>query len=180
MSRSSGIKLTKLQRHQLTQLSQTTKEACEYRSARGLLLRGEGQSASQVACQLGVTPKQVFVWWRHFRLEGISGLRVKKASGRPAKQKEQAKKLLPVLLKQDPQAVGYLKGRWVLRDLAKALANAGVTLHFTGVHRALKELDIKLIQPQLRAPGSIQKNYRKRREIARYRRIAPALLKKRS
>ena len=180
MSRLIGIKLTKQQQQQLTQLSQTTKDVREYRATRGLLMRSEGQSAHQVASQLGVTPKQVFVWWRHFRQQAVSRLRVKKASGRPAKQKEQAKKLLPGLLKQDPQSLGYLKGRWVLRDLARELSQAGVTLHFSSVHRVLKELGIKLIQPQLRAPGSIKKNYRKRQEIARYRRIAPALLKKRS
>lgn len=178
MSKSSGIKLTKPQQQQLAKLSQMTKDAREYRAARGLLLRGEGQSAHQVASQLGVTPKQVFVWWRHFRQQGISGLQVKKATGRPSRKKAQAKQLLPGLLKQDPPSLGYLKGRWVLRDLARELSKAGVTLHFSGVHRALKELDIKLIQPQLRAPGSIHKNYRKRQEIARYRRIAPALEKK--
>lgn len=178
MRRSIGIKLTKLQQQQLTALSQTTKDAREYRAARGLLLRGDGQSAHQVAIQLGVTPKQVFVWWRHFRDQGVSGLRVKKARGRPDRQKMQAKQLLPALLKQDPQKLGYLKGRWVLRDLSRELAKSGIPLHYTGVHRALKELDVKLTQPQLRAPGSIRKNYRKRQEIARYRRIAPALLKK--
>lgn len=178
MGRSSGIKLTKAQQRQLTTLSQTTKDAREYRASRGLLLRGEGQSAEQVASQLGVTPKQVFVWWRHFRQQGVSGLRVKKATGRPSRKKAQAKQLLPALLKQDPQSRGYLKGRWVLRDLARELSKAGVTMHFSGVHQALKELDVQLIQPQLRAPGSLEKNCRKRREIARYRRIAPALEKK--
>jgi hypothetical protein len=66
----------------------------------------------------------------------------------------------------------------VLRDISRELKKEGIDLHYTGVHRILGDLGIVLKSPKLRAPGSIRKNYRKRAEIRRYKRVAGALLKK--
>jgi len=40
--------------------------------------------------------------------------------------KSRAEKFIPKLLKEDPQAFGYLKGRWVYRDIARELNKEGV------------------------------------------------------
>lgn len=178
MAMSPGIFLSKTNRLELEKFSNEAKNKREYRASRGVLLRGEGKPAKEVGRQLGTTQKQVFVWCRKFREDGIKGLLVKKQTGRPAKQKNQAKKIIPDLIKKDPQLFGYLKGRWVLRDISRELKKEGIELHYTGVRRALNELGFGLKQPKLRAQGSLHKNYRKRREVANYRRIAPALLKK--
>ena len=84
------------------------------------------------------------------------------------------------IIDEDPQAFGYLKGRWVLRDISRQLQKEGIEMHWTSVARMLDELKIGLASPKLRAPGSIKKNYAKRAEVRRYKRIAPALLKKTS
>jgi len=177
---SPGIVLSKSSRRQLERFSGETKDKREYRAARGVLLRGDGKAAEEVGRQLGVTRKQVFIWCRKFRLHGVEALRVRKQTGRPAHEGNKAKGIIPQLLDKDPQAFGYLKGRWVLRDIARELKKEGIELHYTGVRRVLNELGIKLKQPKLRAPGSLKRDYRKRKEIANYRRIAPALLKKAS
>ena len=83
------------------------------------------------------------------------------------------------MLKQDPQNCGFLKGKWVLRDISLHLKKEGINLNYTGVRRALSDLDIIQKMPKLRAQGSIIKNYKKREEIRRYKQIAAALLKKR-
>lgn len=178
MAMSSGIVLSSSSRRQLERFSRETKDKREYRAARGVLLRGDGKAAGEVGRQLGVTRKQVFIWCRKFRSGGTEGLRVRKQTGRPAREKTAAKRIIPDLIRKDPQAFGYLKGRWVLRDIAQELRKEGIELHYTGVRRALSELGIKLKQPKLRAPGSLKRDYRKRRQIENYRRIAPALLKK--
>ena len=157
-----------------------TKDKREYRAASGILLRAEGKKAEDVASHLGVTIKQVFAWTRFFRAKGIAGLHMKKPTGRKPIKARIAKKILPSLLSKDPQAFGYLKGRWVLRDIAKELRKEGVQLDFSSVHRILHDIGIVLKSPKMRAPGSVQKNYRKRTQIRNYKRAASMLLKKRS
>lgn len=179
MGRRPDFSLTGAQQRQLRQFMAQTNDKREYRAADGLLLRAEGKSADDVACRLCVTIKQVFVWTRKFRSTGIAGLRMKKSTGRKATKADAAKPIITKIIDEDPQAFGYLKGRWVLRDISRELKKEGIDMHWTSVARMLKELDIGLKSPRLRAPGSIKKNCRKREEIKGYKRIAPALLKKR-
>lgn len=179
MGRRPDFSLTNTQQHQLRQFMAQTNDKREYRAADGLLLRVEGKSADAVAHRLGVTIKQVFVWTRRFRSTGITGLSMKKSTGRKTTKADAAKPIIRKLIDKDPQLFGYLKGRWVLRDISRELKKEGIDMHWTSVSRMLDELDIRLKSPRLRALGSIKKNYHKREEIRRYKRIAPALLKKR-
>jgi len=180
MAMHAGIKLAKGERRVLKKLMQTAKEKREYRAAVGILLRGEGHAADSVARKLGVTIKQVFVWCQKFRTGGIEALRVRKQPGRPPRAGDKAKQRIPWILKRDPQAFGYLKGRWVLRDIARQLKKEGISLHYSSVHRVLGDLGIVRKSPRLRARGSLEKDYRKREEVRRYKQVAAALLKKES
>jgi transposase len=157
-----------------------TKNKHEFRAAQGLLSRSERKSAEEIAINVGVTEKQVFVWTRKFRAEGVNGLRVKKQTGRPPTKALTAKPRIEELIDEDPQAFGYLKGRWVLRDIARELKKEGIGVHYSSVYRILDDVGIKLKSPKLRAPGSIKKNYYKREQVRHYKRIAPALSKKNS
>ena len=174
MGRHAGIQLSDREEKSLRSFMSKTKDKREYRAASGILLRAERKSADDVARHFGVTRKQVFSWTRFFRAKGVAGLRMKNPTGRTPKKARQAKKIIPTLLQQDPQAFGYLKGRWVLRDIAKELHKEGISIDFSSVHRILRDLGIGLKSPKMRAPGSIHKNYRKRAEIRNYKRIAPA------
>lgn len=180
MSRQAGIKLPQSQRKALLTFMNSVKDKREYRAALGILLRDEGKTVEYIANKLGVTMKQVFMWWRKFQTFGVDGLRVKKQTGRPARQGKMAKETIPKLLKHDPQAFGFLKGKWVLRDISKQLKKEGIILHYSGVHRVLFDLGIKQKSPKLRAPGSLKKDYQKREEIRHYKQVAAALLKKES
>ena len=157
MRTNSGILLSPTKQRQLKQFIKKVKDKREYRAAMGILMRGKGKSASEVSRELGVTKKQVFMWCRKFSEDGVDGLRVKKQTGRPAYEGVKAKKIIPQLIKRDPQLFGFLKGRWVLRDISRELEKEGVNLHYTGVRRALNDLGIVLKIPKLRAPGSIKK-----------------------
>ena len=178
MVRLAGIKLSTEKKKILKKFMQKAKDKREYRAALGILIRAEGKSADDTARKLGVTIKQVFMWCRKFREGGSGALQVKKQSGRPAREGKKAKQILPQLLKKDPQAFGFLKGRWVLRDISRTLKKEGISLHYSSVHRVLKDLNIVRKTPKLRALGSLKKNYRKREELRRYKQVAAALLKK--
>jgi|SRR3989344_1999636 len=178
MARQAGIKLTSKQRNILRKFMEDAKDKREYRAAFGILLRAERKPAEYVAQKLGVTRKQVFAWCRKFKTEGVRALHPRKQTGRPAKEGMKAKKAIPMLLKHDPQSFGFLKGRWVLRDISKALKQENINLHYSGVHRVLAELSIVQKSPKLRAQGSLKKNYQKREELRRYKQISAALLKK--
>lgn len=179
MGRKAGLRLSMREKKVLNKFMRVAKDAREYRAALGILLRAEKKSAEEVGKKLGVTIKQVFMWCRKFKEHGVSGLKVKKQTGRIPRAKNKAKEALPQLLNQDPQSFGFLKGKWVLRDISKQLKKEGINLNYTGVRRALSDLGIVQKMPTLRAPGSIIKNYKKREEIRRYKLIAAALLKKR-
>jgi len=179
MGRRPDFSLTSTQQRKLRQFMAQTNNKREYRAADGLLLRAEGKSADDVAHRLGVTIKQVFMWTRRFRSTGVDGLHMKKSTGRKTTKADAAKPLIAKFIDKDPQAFGYLKGLWVLRDIARELKKEGIPMHYSSVYRMLEDLGIGLKSPRLRALGSIKKNYRKREEIRRYKRIAPALFKKR-
>ena len=178
MPNQSGIKLSKDQKNILKKFMQKVKDKREYRAALGILLRSEGKTALFISQKLGTTIKQVFMWCRKFKENGVLGLQVKKQSGRPAKEGNKAKKLIPKLLKEYPEAFGFLKEEWVLRDISKQLKKEKINLNYTGVRRVMSDLGITQKKPILRAQSSIKKNYQKRAEIKRYKKIAAALLKK--
>lgn len=180
MGKAAGIKLSRKEINELEKARKHTKDAHSFRAMTGVLFRCQGQSAEAVAKNLGVCTKQVFMWCKWYKKKGISGLALSKPPGRLPKEGDKAKERLPVLLRGDPQLFGYLKGRWVVRDISKQLKKEGINLTFQSVDRILHELGIPLKRPKLRAPGSIHKNYGKRKEIANYRAVAGALLKKES
>jgi len=178
IGRKAGIKLSEKEKNELQSARKSTKDVGSFRAMTGVLLRGEGYSAEAVAESLGVSQKQVFMWCKAYREKGVKGLVLCKPPGRPPTEGDKAKKRIPELLKKDPQLFGFLKGRWVVRDIAKQLKKEGIDLSFQSVDRILHDLEISLKRPKLRAPGSIHKNYRKRKEITNHKAIAGALLKK--
>lgn len=178
MGRYPGIRLLRQERRQLQIFMDKTENKHEFRAAQGLLLRSEGKSTDEVARHFNVTKKQVFVWTRKFRKNGVGGLYVKKQTGRPPTKATLAKPRIEELINEDPQTFGYLKGRWVLRDISRELKKEGIDINYSSVYRILDDIGVKLKSPKLRAPGSFKKNYYKREQVRRYKRIAPALFKK--
>lgn len=179
MGMTAGIVLSSVEQRRLNAFLKTVKDAKVYRAVLGVLLRAQGKTAQAAALTLGVTPKQVFEWCARYREHGIDGLKLRAPPGRPAVRGAKAKKRLLVLLRKQPVEFGYLKRKWVLRDLAKQLRREGIPLCYQSVHLLLQDLGFTVKRPVLRAPGSIRKNYLKRKQIANYKRVAAALFKKR-
>jgi transposase len=180
MGRKRGIWLSEKGKNELRRAVASMKDNRSFRAMTGVLLRSEGMSAEEAAKNLGVTEKQVFVWCRAYRKKGLGGLFLKKPPGRPPVAGNKVRKRIPMLLKEDPQLFGFLKGRWVVRDIAKELRKEDIPISFQSVGRILQDLGIRLRRPKLVAPGSMRRNLRKRMEIRNYKAVAGALLKKES
>ncbi len=157
MGMNPGIKLSRAEQRKLNAFLKTTKDAKTYRAVLGVLLRAQGKTAEDAAITLGVTRKQVFKWCARYRQNGIDGLKLSTPPGRPAVRGKKAKKRLPALLRKQPAEFGYLKRKWVLRDLAKQLNQEGIPLCYQSVHVLLQDLGFTVKRPVLRAPGSIKK-----------------------
>src|SRR6266851_5294311 len=106
-------------------------------------------------------------WLRAYRKRGgIEGITARKPSGRPAMKRKPAEARIRELLKQDPQAFGFLKGRWVVRDIAKALSQDGIKISKSYVQDMLRGLDLAYKRPKLEVKSNDDPNYyRKAKEV---------------
>lgn len=172
------FKLTRKERRHLERLVRETKNKLEYARGTAVLMRWRGKKVKDTARELNVCEGAVFKWEHAFRRHGIDGLRSRKASGRPAVKRPAAKRLIPDLMKKDPQAFGFLKGRWVVRDISKELRNEGVEISPTQVHGILRELGLSYKRPKLDVKSDDPSYARREREVRSYKQIAPALEKR--
>lgn len=172
--------LTRQERRHLEKFVRETREKREYARGTAILMRWRGTKAKDVARQLNVTMDAVFRWERRFRRNGggVDGLRKRRVTGRPAVKRPAAKRLIPELMKRDPQAFGFLGGRWTVRDISKALKGEGVDISPTQVHWILRNLDLSYKRPKLIVESNDPSFARKEREIRRYKQVAPALAKR--
>ena len=163
----------------LEEFTRKTKDKLEYIRGRALLLIAGGKKGGEVARELGVSRGSVYEWESRYTKSGIDGLRRKYSTGRPPVKKMNAKKIIPELMKQDPKLFGFLKGRWVVRDLAKEIEKeTGIGISKTHVERMLQELDLSYKRPKLHVKSDDPNYSRKKRGVRSYQRIAPALEKK--
>lgn len=163
----------------LEEYTSKTEDKLEYIRGRALVLRAQGKKGDEVAAELGVSRGSVYEWESRYAKSGIDGLRRKYSTGRPPLKKMKAKKLIPELMKKDPKLFGFLKGRWVVRDIAKEIEKeTGVGISKTHVERMLQELNLSYKRPKLHIKSDDLNYYRKRREVRSYQRIAPAIEKK--
>ncbi len=96
-------------------------------------------------------------------------MKIRKSSGRPPVVKDNASKIIPGLLKQDPQAFGYLKGRWVVRDIADAVNEVGIPISFKHVHNILKDLGLSYKRPKLIVRSNDSQYRRKEKQVRNYK-----------
>ena len=136
------FRLTRKERRHLDRFVRETRDKLEYARGTAIMMRWRGIMVKDVASQLGVCMGVVFKWERLYRRKGVEGLRHRKGSGRPAVKRPAARRLIPELMKKDPQAFGYLGGRWTVRDISKALKGVGVDISRSQVHGILNDLGL--------------------------------------
>ena len=168
--------LTHKQVKELQHFLHGTKNKLEHTRALAVLMRYEGMTVKKIALTLHVCIDAVFRWSRRYRKNGMGGLKIRKSSGRPPVVRDNASKIIPGLLKQDPQAFGYLKGRWVVRDIADALNEEGIPISFKHMHNVLKDLGLSYKRPKLIVRSNDSQYRRKEKQVRNYK--ASAMLGK--
>lgn len=163
---------------ELENFLKNTKDKLEHARALAILNRHRGMTAKQAADSLHVSMGAIFKWCRNYRNYGIDGIRRKKPSGRAPVIKNKAKRIIPQLLKEDPQAFGFLKSRWVSRDIARVLNEEGIRIGFRYVCDILKELGFEYKRPKLTVRSNDSQYARKKREVTNYKKAAAMLSKK--
>ena len=174
----SRFRLARKERRALGRFINSTKDKLEYVRAVAILMRAKGKKVREVVDALHVSMSAVFKWESNYRKHGLSGLVRRRPPGRPPRKKGQARKLIPELMKKDPRLFGFLKGRWVVRDIAKALKGEGVEISSTQVHGILHELGLSYKRPKLSVKSPDPWYSRKARMVQNYKQIAPALEKR--
>ncbi len=172
------LRLDRKQKTELNKLRSSTRDKKEYRRATAVLMRGARRKVREIARELGVSVDGVERWLRSYRKSGLDGIRARKHTGRPVKVRGRALKMMRELLRQDPQAFGFLKGRWVVRDIAKALSAEGIKVSRSYVHEMLQGLGLAYKRPKLDVKSNDPNYYRKAREVRNYKQAASALAKK--
>jgi transposase len=118
----SRLKLKYWQRRRLYQQLKATSDARMYRRTLAVLELDRGRSAAEIAAMLGVTRQSVHNWAAAFASEPDPAvLRDDPRSGRPPLLDEQAEGLLPSLMGQSPQDLGYPQTDWTVPLLQQEL-----------------------------------------------------------
>lgn len=174
------FRIDRKQKRELKKFVAMTQDKKEFRRGTAILMltQKSRRRVKDVARELNVSVDAVIRWKRSYRRLGLDGLRARKSAGRPPKIKGKARKRMMGLLKQDPRAFGFLKGKWVVRDIAKALNAEGIKIGTTYVHHMLKELDLSYKRPKLTLKSNDPNYYRKAKEVRNYKKVASALAKK--
>lgn len=138
----SRLKLTHWQRRRLHQQLKVTSDARTYRRTLAVLELDRGRSAADIAAMLGVTRQSVHNWAAAFAHEPDPlTLRDEDRSGRPALLAEQTDGLLPSLMGQSPQDLGYPHTDWTVPLLQQQLEEGlGLRPSDETVRRGLRRL----------------------------------------
>jgi transposase len=115
-------------------------------------LRRQGVTVATIARSCGVTPKAVYGWLKNYRLHGLRGLRIRKATGRPPELSAAQFEELLGILRRPATAAGYATALWSgprVRHLLKA--RFAVEYHPKHLPRFLRRLGLVLKFPERRA-----------------------------
>src|SRR3954452_15237465 len=111
----------------------------ERRLAAARLLRAGALAPAEIARQMGVSRAAVTQWKQRLDRDGLSALRQRRSSGRPARLSEAQWDELLTLLQQGAVAAGFETERWTLRRIGRVIARTfGVRYHFRSLGRALR------------------------------------------
>jgi transposase len=128
--------------------------ARETKRAQALLWRHAGRPASDVAADLGVTPRTIQRWVRRYQQQAGQELalriQVGKPPGRPAKQLQLARRVIEQVWQHDPRRYGFRALVWTVPMLRCLIQRR--TKKWLGqatVRRALRSLRQRYKRPRL-------------------------------
>lgn len=141
------VGLTAGERSVLERAAREAREVRHWRRYRAVLLLSEAQPEA-VATTLGCSRASVYAWAAAWRREGLTGLRERPRSGRPARLAGAGAAALDVLVATDPQAHGQHATGWTVPLLRTALARAGYAVGERTIRRTLHALGWRWKRPK--------------------------------
>jgi len=173
--------LSKKDKCDLEAFMRKTNDKEEAMRALVVLHKGDGETFRQIGQVLHIRPMTAQAAVSRYKQAGIAGLRTKQSSGRPPVKKPKLKKALSELIKQNPQAFGYLRTTWSLRAIANHLEKElGIKTSNVNVWRILKELGLSYKMPKARVQSPDADYEEKAKKLKGYKKVSFALLKKTS
>jgi transposase len=130
-----------------------TREQQAERRAEGVRLLEAGEMKQvEIARYLGVTEAAVSKWKRQLAEEGPQALQLRKATGRPPKLDEAAKRALIKKLEEGAMAAGFPTEQWTQARVKKVIEREfGVVYHQNYISRLLDDLGWSVQKPDPRA-----------------------------
>jgi transposase len=123
------------------------------RRAEGVRMLGSGKKTqAQIARDLGVSEAAVSKWNKELQEKGSDALKLRKASGRPPKLNQEAKKQLVEKLKQGAIVAGFPTEQWTQARVKKVIEQEfGAIYHQNYISRLLDEMGWSVQKPDPRA-----------------------------
>ena len=123
------------------------------RRAEGVRMLGSGKKTqAQIARDLGVSEAAVSKWNKELQEKGSDALKLRKASGRPPKLNQEAKKQLAEKLKQGALVAGFPTEQWTQARVKKVIEQEfGAIYHQNYISRLLNEMGWSVQKPDPRA-----------------------------
>jgi transposase len=130
----------------------TREQQAERRAEAIRLLEAGEMKQVEVAGHLGVTEAAVSKWKRQLAEEGPQALKLRKATGRPPKLDEAAKKALIKKLEAGAVAAGFPTEQWTQARVKRVIEREfGVSYHRNYISRLLDDLGWSVQKPDARA-----------------------------
>lgn len=104
-----------------------------------VLLSDAGKSAPEIASQLNRNIITIRLWLNRYLMDGINGLKTKKASGRPAQKAPAIELHLKELLAKSPQEYGYQESGWQINLLRDWFQKQGIIAGERTMSKILKK-----------------------------------------
>lgn len=127
-------------------------EELERRRNRAIDLLKQGYQPVEVAHMLGVDRRSVRRWNASYRAQGLRGLSMKPAAGRPTKLDAKERKKLDAILLKGAIAAGFPTDLWTCPRVAQVIeARFGVSYHVDHIGRLLHSFGWSPQKPARRA-----------------------------
>ena len=112
----------------------------------------EKETQAAAAKEVGVTLRAVQKWVSLYRKHGVSGIKSKKATGRPTKLTTADLKNLSKILIKGAKTAGFSNEFWTSKRILKVIKDHfGVDYHHNHIPRILKALGWSVQRPQREA-----------------------------
>ena len=105
------LQLTDSEKHNLEIAYQTGDSHCYRTRCKGVLLKSQGKSASEIASFLNVSIPSVYSWIKRYKADGIKGLETKPGSGRKPIIDCSDEEIIRKAIEEDRQSVSKARRR---------------------------------------------------------------------